>query len=83
LKDSLLATATGTWHTVKDSLYYFQWLPDTFAASYQFAVVGDTLKLSGVVDWERDGSRNDKVTMTQLRWPRPDSAVAPPPRRVH
>ncbi|MCU0453876.1 MAG: hypothetical protein MUE68_09465 [Bacteroidetes bacterium] len=85
LQDSLLARATGTWHTVRDSLYYFQSAPDTFRAVYQFSVVGDSLNFSGIVDWERDGKRNDKVTMTQLRWPRPDSSATAneAPRRVH
>jgi hypothetical protein len=77
-RDSVFVTATGTWYTVRDSLYFFQWAPDTFSASYQFAVVDDTLKFNGIVDWERDGLRNDKVTMMQLRWPRPDSLATPP-----
>jgi hypothetical protein len=67
LKDSLFALATGTWYTTADSLHFFQWAPDTFAATYQFSVVADTLKLNGVVDWERDGLRNDKVTSSHIR----------------
>lgn len=73
LQDSVFVTATGTWHTVGDSLYFFQWMPDTFVATYRYAVEHDTLKFNGVVDWERDGLRNDKVTINQVRWPRPDS----------
>jgi hypothetical protein len=76
-KDSVFVTATGEWHTAGDSLYFFQWAPDTFSAAYQFGVVEDTLLFSGIVDWERDGLRNDKVTMKQLRWPRPDSLATP------
>lgn len=83
--DSVFVTATGEWHTVGDSLYFFQWAPDTFSAAYQFVVAEDTLQFSGIVDWERDGLRNDKVTMKQLRWPRPDSLAEKQnePRRVH
>jgi hypothetical protein len=85
LKDSVFVTATGTWHTKGDSLYFFQWAPDTFIVTYQYAVSQDTLKFYGVADWERDGLRNDKVTMSQVRYPRPDSLVAPveQPKRVH
>ncbi len=85
LRDSVFVVATGTWHTVGDSLYFFQWAPDTFIASYQFAVVQDTLKFNGVVDWERDGKRNDKVTINHVRWPRPDSLAGQQekPRKVH
>ena len=59
LQDSVFAMAKGTWYTEKDSLYFFQWEPDTFAATYQYAVVLDTLTLRGIVDWERDGLLND------------------------
>ena len=74
LQDSVFVKATGTWHTAGDSLYFFQWAPDTFTATYQFTVSQDTLKFLGVVDWERDGLRNDKISMSQVRFPRPDSA---------
>lgn len=84
-KDSVFVTASGEWKTVGDSLYFYQWAPDTFRATYHFAVADDTLKFNGIVDWERDGNRNDKVTMKQLRWPRPDSlsTQVEEPRRVH
>ncbi len=85
LQDSIITIATGTWHTTGDSLYFFQWTPDTFIATYQFALKDDTLSFHGIVDWERDGSRNDKITLKQVRWPRPDSLAAPAeePRRAH
>ena len=78
LQDSVFVTATGTWHTAGDSLYFFQWAPDTFSATYQYTVSQDTLKFNGVVDWERDGIRNDKVSMSQIRYPRPDTTAADP-----
>lgn len=75
LQDSVFVTATGTWQTAGDSLYFFQWAPDTFAATYHYAVERDTLKFNGVADWDRDGQRNDKITMLQVRYPLPDSAT--------
>jgi len=67
LLDSVYTVAGGTWHTRDDSLYFFQWKPDTFIATWRFAVAMDTLKMWGIVDWERDGVRNDKYYGTQKR----------------
>jgi len=65
--DSLFLTSHGSWYTVEDSLYWFQSDPDTFRLTFQYKVELDTLHLNGIVDFDRDGRRNDKYTGLQKR----------------
>jgi len=67
LQDSIYTIARGEWYTAGDSLHFFQWEPDTFAATWRFGVVQDTLHLEGIVDWDRDGYRNDHYVGTQKK----------------
>lgn len=67
LQDSVYVVAKGTWNVKGESLYYHQWEPDTFLATYWFKVEDDTATFKGLLDWERDGQRDDVYTGTQKR----------------
>lgn len=67
--DSLFLTSRGVWHTAGDSLYWFQNDPDTFKLTLHWEVAADTLKLEGIVDYDRDGIVNDKLMLYQMRMP--------------
>jgi len=59
--DSLFLRSSGTWYTAGDSLYWFQDRPDTSRLILHYSMVQDTLRTSGIVDFDRDGRKNDKM----------------------
>ena len=66
-RDSIFAISTGTWEVYGDSLYFRQFTPDTFFATYWYKVSEDTLHLQGIIDWERNGKRDDRITSTERK----------------
>jgi hypothetical protein len=67
LKDSIYVYSGGKWEVRGDSLYFMQFEPDTFLATYWYEVRDDTLHTKGVIDWSRNGEANDKFAATQKK----------------
>ena len=65
--DSLFLRSSGTWYTDGDSLYWSQDRPDTSRFTLRYSIVQDTLRTSGIVDFDRDGLVNDRMIEFQKR----------------
>ena len=64
LNDSLIAKPTGFWEVFGDSLVVHERL---WSNTYKLQLTNDTLRLSGLVDWDRDDRRDDLFEAVYLR----------------
>lgn len=65
--DSLLFAATGNWSVNGDSILFDQLSPRTSRYTLHVSVKGDSVRFTGLLDWDGDGISNDRYTGIQAR----------------
>lgn len=67
LNDSLVYDPSGKWWTDADRLTMLQTKPSPDTTIYTFTVKGDTATFEALVDWDRDGKKDDRYFGKQVR----------------
>ena len=67
LKDSLVYNPSGKWWFENDKMIMLQNFPSPDTSSFTWITKNDTASFEGMVDWDRDGKKDDVYFGRQIR----------------